>query len=107
MYKQLSREQKIRNLSGNSKKAKARKPLLGKTTSIPPPSVAGEAQQHEARRVSMATRAEVIDERRERLPGNHAVRPDVMQEALRLLVSEDWSPNRYRVAVAQRHDRLP
>ena len=31
-------------------------------------------------------------ERRERMPGNRALRPDVVREALGLLKSEDWSP---------------
>lgn len=92
MYKQLSREQRyaiyLGIQEGKSQKAIARQ------NNIHPSTVSREVRRNSTKRGEYQWQhaQKLSDERRERLPGNHAVRPDVMQEALRLLVSEDWSP---------------
>lgn len=76
-----------------SMKGKSQKALLGQNN-IHPSTVSREVRRNSTKRGEYQWQhaQKLSDERRERLPGNHAVRPDVMQEALRLLVSEDWSP---------------
>ncbi len=92
MYKQLSREQRyaiyLGIQEGKSQKAIARQ------NNIHPSTVSREVRRNSTKHgvYQWQHAQKLADERRERLPGKHAVRPEVMREALRLLVSEDWSP---------------
>lgn len=108
MYKQLSREQRyaiyLGIQEGKSQKAIARQ------NNIHPSTVSREVRRNSTKRGEYQWQhaQKLSDERRERLPGNHAVRPDVMPGSLtasgkRGLVTQ----TDIRVAVAQRHDRLP
>lgn len=92
MYKQLSREQRyaiyLGIQEGKSQKAIARQ------NNIHPSTVSREVRRNSTKHgvYQWQYAQKLADERRERLPGKHVVRPEVMREALRLLVSEDWSP---------------
>ena len=91
-YRQLTREQRYAIYLGlqaeESLSAIARRIGVDKST------VSREVRRNGNRfgRYGRSSADEKARERRERMPGNRALRPDVIREALGLLKSEDWSP---------------
>lgn len=91
-YHQLTREQRYAIYLGlqakDSFSAIARRIGVSKST------VSREVRRNGNRfgKYSWAAADERASDRKERLPGNRAIRPQIMKEALHLLRTEDWSP---------------
>lgn len=92
-YHQLTREQRyaiyLGLQAGDSLSAIARRIGVNKST------VSREVRRNGNRfgRYGWAIADEKAVERRERTPGNRALKQDIVKEALRLLKTEDWSPS--------------
>lgn len=92
-YHQLTREQRyaiyLGLQAGDSLSAIARRIQVNKST------VSREVRRNGNRfgKYGWAKADEKAMERRERMPGNRALKQDVVREALRLLKTEDWSPS--------------
>lgn len=92
MYHQLTREQRyaiyLGLQEGKSHKAIARQ------IKVHPSTVGREIKRNSTRlgRYSWRIAQESADIRKERVPGNRSIDSNILQEALHLLKTEDWSP---------------
>ena len=90
-YKQLTREQRYA-ISLGIKEGKTQK-AIARQIGVSSSTVSRELRRNKSHRVySYSLADEMSRERRERLPGNRKIDSGVEKEALRLLVTEDWSP---------------
>ena len=92
MYHQLTREQRYAIYLG-LQEGKSRE-AIARQIKVHPSTVGREIKRNSTRlgRYSWRVAQETADLRKERLPGNRGVDRNVLEEALRLLKTEDWSP---------------
>ena len=92
MYHQLTREQRYAIYLG-LQEGKSREAIV-RQIKVHPSTVGREIKRNPTRlgRYSWRVAQETADLRKERLPGNRGVDRNVLEEALRLLKTEDWSP---------------
>ena len=91
-YNHLTREQRYAIYLG-LQEGKSRKAIV-RQIKVHPSTVGREIKRNSTRqgRYSWRVAQETADLRKERLPGNRGVDRNVLEEALRLLKTEDWSP---------------
>ena len=92
MYHQLTREQRYAIYLG-LQEGKSRE-AIARQIKVHPSTVGREIKRNSTRqgRYSWRVAQETADLRKERLPGNRGIDRNVLEEALCLLKTEDWSP---------------